>query len=127
MLAKRKSDGEIIEVREWRGASDVLYSSPDMNQFYQASDLEPYTEPEEDLIPSNSGELKSQDADKQFNTTLKDEFREHNRLHIAAMIAQGIMANSNPQMVEMNVERVVDLAILTADALIAECEKGGQE
>lgn len=38
--ARRKSDGEIIEVREWRGASDVIYSLPDMNQFYQASDLD---------------------------------------------------------------------------------------
>lgn len=40
MKARRKSDGEIIEVKEWRGASDVIYSSPDMNQFYQASDLD---------------------------------------------------------------------------------------
>lgn len=40
MKARRKSDSEIIEVREWRGASDVIYSSPDMNQFYQASDLD---------------------------------------------------------------------------------------
>lgn len=40
MKARRKSDGEIIEVREWRGASDVIYSSPDMNQFYQSSDLD---------------------------------------------------------------------------------------
>ena len=40
MKARRKSDGEIIEVREWRGASDVVYSEPDMNQFYQSSDLD---------------------------------------------------------------------------------------
>ena len=40
MLAKRKSDGKIIEVREWRGASDVVYSTLDMNEFYQASDLD---------------------------------------------------------------------------------------
>lgn len=39
-LAKRKSDGKIIEVREWRGASDVVYSTLDMNEFYQASDLD---------------------------------------------------------------------------------------
>lgn len=66
-------------------------------------------------------------CDKQFDTILKNDFRDHNRLHIAAMIAQGIMANSNPQMVDTNVERVVDLAILTADTLIAKCEKGGEE
>lgn len=40
MKAHRKSDGEIIKVREWRGASDVIYSSPDMTQFYQASELD---------------------------------------------------------------------------------------
>lgn len=40
MKARRKSDGKIIEVREWRGASDVVYSTLDMNEFYQASDLD---------------------------------------------------------------------------------------
>lgn len=40
MKARRKSDGEIIEVMEWRGASGVIYSSPDMSQFYQASGLD---------------------------------------------------------------------------------------
>lgn len=50
MKARRKSDGEIIEVREWRGASDVVYSSPDMNQFYQASDLDFNTDSEDTVI-----------------------------------------------------------------------------
>lgn len=40
MLAKRKSDGRVIEVEEWRGSSDVIYSELDMNAFYQASDLD---------------------------------------------------------------------------------------
>ena len=40
MIAIRKSDGKVIEVREWRGASDVVYSDPDMNRFYQASELD---------------------------------------------------------------------------------------
>lgn len=40
MKAIRKSDGKVIEVKEWRGASDVIYSEPDMNAFYQASDLD---------------------------------------------------------------------------------------
>lgn len=40
MKARRKSDGEIIEVREWSGSSDVVYPEPDMNRFYQASDLD---------------------------------------------------------------------------------------
>ena len=40
MIVKRKSDGKVIEVREWCGASDVVYSDPDMNRFYQASELD---------------------------------------------------------------------------------------
>lgn len=50
MKARRKSDGEIIEVREWRGASDVIYSSPDMNSFYQASDLDFNLDAEDSVI-----------------------------------------------------------------------------
>ena len=40
MKAIRKSDGKIIEVEEWIGSSDVIYSTPDMNEFYQSSDLD---------------------------------------------------------------------------------------
>ncbi len=40
MKAIRKSDGKVIEVREWRDTSDVVYSDPDMNRFYQASELD---------------------------------------------------------------------------------------
>lgn len=77
--------------------------------------------------PSNSTELKSQESDKHFYNILKNGFSKERRLNIAAMITQGIMANPNPQMVEMDVHRVAGLAILMADTLIAECEKGGQK
>lgn len=50
MKARRKSDGKIIEVKEWRGASDVIYSSPDMNQFYQASELDFNIDAEDTVI-----------------------------------------------------------------------------
>ena len=51
MKVIRRSDGKVIEVREWRGASDVVYSDPDMNRFYQASDLDfNVEEPEEVTI-----------------------------------------------------------------------------
>ena len=79
--------------------------------------------------PKNEGTSQEQHVPKNvesgthsFNHILKDDFRDHHRLHIAAMIAQGIMTNSNPQMVDMKVERMVDLAILTADALIKKVE-----
>ena len=63
-------------------------------------------------------------CDKHFDNILKDSFAKERRLNIAAMVMQGIMANPNPQMVEMDAHRVADLAILMADTLIAECEKG---
>lgn len=50
MLAKRKSDGKQIEVREWRGASDVVYSSPDMTKFYEASALDFNIDTEDTVI-----------------------------------------------------------------------------
>jgi hypothetical protein len=66
-------------------------------------------------------------CDKHFDNILRDGFSKERRLNIAAMVMQGIMANPNPQMVEMDVHRVADLAILMADTLIAECEKGGPQ
>lgn len=66
-------------------------------------------------------------CDKHFDNILKDCFSKERRLNIAAMITQGIMANPNPQMVEMDVHRVADLAILMADTLIAECGKGDKK
>lgn len=50
MFAKRKSDGKQIEVREWRGASDVVYSTLDMNEFYQESELDFNVDAEDTVI-----------------------------------------------------------------------------
>lgn len=137
MLAKRKSDGKIIEVREWRGASDAIYSSPDMNQFYQASDIEPYTEPTEKNPKETANTFASEEPtateSDDFNRIVKDGFRSHNRLHIAAMAMQGIL--SNPSLVKASIETykaqvgnndlykcVAKAAFDQADALIAEAE-----
>ena len=62
MKARRKSDGEIIGVKEWRGASDVIYSSPDMNQFYQASELDFNIDAEDTVIQGWVA------RDKKYNT-----------------------------------------------------------
>lgn len=40
MKAKVKASGDIIEVKEWRGSSDVVYSTPDMNMFYASDEVE---------------------------------------------------------------------------------------
>lgn len=104
----------------YRYIENGCYSCVDSDGYYfvfHESNLEPYTEPVENHI---AGERKMVD------NIIKDGFSKERRLNIAAMMAQGIMANSNPQMVELNVEKVVDLAILTADALIAESDKGDE-
>lgn len=72
-----------------------------------------------------------------FNRIVKDGFRSHNRLHIAAMAMQGILSNST--LVKASIETykvrvgdndlykcVVKAACDQADALIAECELSTQ-
>lgn len=94
------------------------------------SDLEPYTEPEGDTSPNVShsdidiDELVVRgylpDPAKQLDNILKGGFRDHNRLHIAAMAMQGILAriDDTPQL-------IADMAFRYADALIADAAKGG--
>lgn len=53
-----------------------------------------------------------------FNHNLKDDFHDHNRLHIAP-----VAINSHQEMVDMKIDKVAELAIETADTLIAECEE----
>ena len=131
---KKSSDGFIYHIQGLIGISNVKESA-----------LEPYTEPKnedsqrlhaesvkESRIASEESHLRNSsqetaNCDKKFDNILKDSFSKERRLNIAAMVMQGIMANSNPQMVEMDVHRVADLAILMADALIAECGKGDKK
>ncbi len=72
-----------------------------------------------------------------FDRIVKDGFRSHNRLHVAAMAMQGILSNST--LVEVSIETykaqvgetalfrcVAKAACDKADALIAECELSTQ-
>ena len=110
---KKSSNGFIYHIQGLIGESNV-----------KESDLEPYTEPKEDLIASNSGELKSQEADKHFDNILKDSFAKERRLNIAAMMMQGLLANPNNN---ANLSETVVDALNCADALIAEVEKGNSD
>ena len=75
--------------------------------------------------PKNEGTHQEQCVPKNaesgihsFSHILKDYFRDHNRLHIAAILAAGMLAS------EVRCYPV-DRALELADKLIAECEKGG--
>lgn len=75
--------------------------------------------------------------DEMIDSIIKDGFREHNRLYVAAMAMQGIL--SNQQLLKIAIETyqeetgspdmyvaVAKAAKAQADALIAESEKGGK-
>lgn len=97
-------------------------------RFYE-SDLEPYTEPTDNPIPPNSGELESQEADKHFDSIHKDGFAKERRLNIAAMAMQGILSNPNSVAISTDdanqtSQEIAKYAVLCANALIQESEKG---
>lgn len=98
-------------------------------EWVDESDLEPYTEPEDE---SRNLSQETANCDKEFDTILKGGFREHNRLQIAAMAMQGLMCNPygftlDGEDQDKTPENVAEMAFLCADALIARAEKGGDE
>lgn len=65
--------------------------------------------------------------DKHFDNILKDSFREHNRLHIAAMMVPSVIATVPCSENEKGYAKMVATrARILADALISECKKGGE-
>ena len=80
-------------------------------------------------VPKNA-----ESGTRSFSHILKDDFRDHNRLHIAAMAMQGILSNADRMKKYEYVATeppcdalavvVARAALRYADALIAECEKG---
>lgn len=124
--------GEIIDIDIYRHCY-VLF--PHAQAWFEYCDLEPYTEPTDNPNPSNSGELNSKDADKQFDNIVKDGFSKERRLNIAAMAMQGIIANPNE--LKYAIENfptaegcrnryvaIAQYAMALADALITEAKKG---
>ena len=84
---------------------------------------------QEQCVPKNA-----ESGTHSFSHILKDGFRDHNRLHIAAMAMQGILSNADrmkkyqyvatkPPCTELAVV-VARNALRYADVLIAECKKG---
>lgn len=63
--------------------------------------------------------------DKHFDNILKEGFRGHNRLHIAAQIVAAIYANYQAAKGFKSIEELVRKALDITDTLIKESEKGG--
>lgn len=112
------------------------------------SDLEPYTEPEEEIWksrtspeqtpsdifddsdnsdPHQSRNLSQETAncDKQFDNILKDSFSKERRLNIAAQMMQGLICAPLIPGIDPNppAENLAQMAFRLADALLAEWRK----
>lgn len=124
----RGAIGEIIDISD-NGSCYVLF--PHGQAWFRNVDLEPYTEPT-DHIGKNS---------EKVDRIIKDGFRDHNRLHIAALAITGLLANPSTDKEYKTYQTcaqfdkdivtkeiyVASKALRYADALIAECEKGGSK
>lgn len=111
---------------------------------HKESDLEPYAEPgtsHETSVCENHSDNTSQkevnmnsncnllkDCDKQFDNILKDCFSKERRLNIAAQFMSAMMSNPAIFHQHLNAEEedyILYGSLEFADALIAECGKGG--
>ncbi len=83
----------------------------------------------DESVSEVASETKSE-TDKHFDNILKDSFRNERRLNIAAMAMQGIVSNptamNGPKLIDGDEEILAKWSLKFADALIAECEKGGK-
>ena len=71
-------------------------------------------------------DLSEPKEDKHFDNILKEGFRGHNRLHIAAQIVAALYANHQAAKGFKSIEEIVHKALDIADTLIKESEKGGK-
>lgn len=91
------------------------------------SDLEPYTEPKENVNLSQD----SANCDKEFDDILKDSFSKERRLNIAVQMVKAI--TQCPEIIERIasaeadslLDDIADDALHLTDRLISKCEKGG--
>lgn len=118
--------GKVFKITDiWKSGTITLNTAEVM--FWEPFDLEPYTEQREDLIPPNSGELESQQADKQFNTIIKDSLAKERRLNIAAQIVASMVGSDDWTTWRGDTKKEIwhnmaKSSLEIADALIAECE-----
>lgn len=94
------------------------------------SDLEPYTEPEEDRAEKIANKA-IEPVEKHFGNILKDSDRNERRLNLAATIMGYIIQSGFYSLAEncreKNITEMAKLSMQLTDALIAECEKGGSD
>lgn len=124
--------GEIVQY--WGDEDPGRYSVRFGKEYHNISEsmLEPYTEPTANYLRSEgalntavlAGNYSSASTcDKQFDNIIKDGFKNHNRLNIAAMAMQGMLSNTT-RFSSYEISDLVRISLNCADALISEAEKG---
>jgi hypothetical protein len=96
---------------------------------FHDSDLEPYTEQEEDKA-EEIADKAIEPVEKYFDHIINRSFLDHNRLQIAAIAMQGILSGSDFMVKDCNQDawdNLAKISLACADALIAECGKGGSD
>ena len=76
---------------------------------------------QEQYVPKNA-----KSGTHSFSHILKDDFRDHNRLHIAAMAMQGLISKT-PRFSSYEISNLVRISLDCADALIKKAEGGSDE
>lgn len=117
---------------------DIYDEECGVSLWYSESDLEPYTEPTANYMQVDyhgadtaastiADSCQSQPVTDYFDRIIKDGFRGHNRLHIAAQIVAAIYANYQAAKGFKSIEEIVRKSLDIADTLIKESEKGGSK
>lgn len=107
----------LVKIDEVFADGKYLVFSRNGNRYMvKESDLEPYTE-----TVGTKDDTKGNAKDPTFTDDCKSQCKSPDRLRIAAMAMQAIISRSN----EYNPQAKAMTALEYADALIAECEKGG--
>lgn len=114
---------------KYKGRVKVVISEMMPNRYYRIalpnnqspickheSDLEPYTEPEENHIA---------DPGKMVDAIIKDGFSKERRLNIAAMAMQGMLSNTT-RFSSYEIRDLVRISLNCADALIKKTEGGSK-
>lgn len=114
-----KQDGAIVTILSYHDKGD-FYScaiAPNVGIDVDAKYLEPYTE------PTNFGREVNFPTKNNLAIYLKKSKNCDNRLQIAAMAMQGIIAHGEL----VDPDEVTDMAIIYTDELIEKAEKGGSD
>lgn len=122
--------GDVTRVLEYNPKHEFPYTihvlRMNLKTIASESDLEPYTEPEEPTCTDTcTDDCPSQPRNLSQETANCDKCNDR-RLHIAAMVMQGLLASPvDANMQSKSVDYIVKASFEYADALIAEAEKGG--